>query len=399
MNLSQKILNISPSLTLEINESAKEMKNKGYNVLNFGSGETDYKTPDYIKFAAISAIEDDFTKYTAVEGIKELREAVCEFLEEDIGVSYSPSEIMISNGAKQSIFNALYCILNPGDEVLLPKPYWISYPELIRLATGIPVFVPTYEKDNFRLKAKNIKPFVTNKTKVLIINSPNNPTGSVYNENDLREIAELVLEHDLIVISDEIYGKFIYDKNQHISISSFGNDLKERTVVINGVSKTFSMTGWRVGFSAGPERLINAMTNFQSHSTSNPNSIAQKASLEALNNPCKNSFIQEMISDFSNRKNYLVNSLNNIKGVSCLPPDGAFYVLMKIKNFFGKKFNSETIKNSVDFSKILLTNYKVATIPGVAFGADDYVRISYSISLESIKEGVKRIADFVKKLK
>lgn len=398
MNLSQKVLNISPSLTLAINEAAREMKNNGNNVLNFGAGETDYETPDYIKSAAISAIKSDFTKYTAVEGIKELREAVCRFLEDDTGTSYKPSEIIVSNGAKQSLFNTLNCILDPGDEVLLSKPYWISYPELIKLANGVPVFIPTYEEDGFSLKAENIKPFITSKTKALIINSPNNPTGSVYSEKNLREIAELVVDYNLIVISDEIYGKFVYDNNEHISISSFGKDLKERTIVVNGVSKTFSMTGWRIGFAAGPEKLIKAMTSFQSHSTSNPNSIAQKASLKALNYPNRDEFIRTMIDDYSNRRDYIVNSLNKIKGVSCPAPKGAFYVLLKINDIFNKKFGDKTIKNSFDFCKTLLNTYKVATIPGVAFGADNYVRISYTTSLENIKEGVKRIENFITEL-
>ncbi len=399
MNLSQKAQNISPSPTLTVDAKAKQMKMEGHDVIGFGAGEPDFDTPEYIKKAAITAINEGFTKYTPVGGIIELKKAVSSYLLEATGITYKPSEIIVSNGAKQCLYNALYCMINPGDKVLIPSPYWVSFPEIVKLCGGIPVFVPTSGETGFMLQAKDIEPYIDGDTRVLIINSPNNPTGSVYDKNDLKEIAQLAISHDINVIADEIYEKLVYDEEKYTSIVSLNNEMKSRTLVVNGVSKTFSMTGWRIGFAAGPENLIKAMTNLQSHSSSNPNSIAQKASLEALRNPEKNGIIAQMVDEFSKRRNYIIERINSIPNLSCPLPRGAFYVFMDVSKTFGKGIDGIEIKDSVSFASLLLEKFKVAVVPGIAFGANDYVRLSYATSIENIENGLDRIADFVNTLK
>ncbi|TYP59850.1 pyridoxal phosphate-dependent aminotransferase [Thermosediminibacter litoriperuensis] len=395
MNLSQKARNISPSPTLAVDAKAKQLKSEGHDVIGFGAGEPDFDTPDFIKSAAVNAINQGFTKYTPVGGIPELKKAVADVLREDIGVSYEPNQIIVSNGAKQCLFNALYCLCDPGDEVLIPSPFWVSYPELVKLCGGTPVFVPTSESQDFKLKAEAIKPLITKKTKVLIINSPNNPTGSVYTREDLEEIAKLALENDLFVISDEIYDRLVYDRETHVSIASLNNEIYNRTLVVNGVSKAYAMTGWRIGFAAGPRELIKAMTDLQSHATSNPNSIAQKASLEALTNPARKQAVEVMVREFSKRRQYMVERINKIEGLSCRMPKGAFYVMMNVSKTFGKFIDNRVIKDSTTFAEALLEKYKVAVVPGIAFGADEYVRLSYATSMENIEKGLDRIQQFV----
>ncbi|HHW02748.1 MAG TPA: pyridoxal phosphate-dependent aminotransferase [Thermoanaerobacterales bacterium] len=399
MNLSEKAKGISPSPTLAVDAKAKQMKKEGQDVIGFGAGEPDFDTPDYIKAAAVSAIKQGFTKYTPVGGIVELKDAISKYLQESTGTFYKQSQVIVSNGAKQCLFNALYCLINPGDKVLIPSPYWVSYPELVKLCGGIPVFVETKEEDDFQLKADALIPHIDDRTKVLIINSPNNPTGSVYSWEDLKKIAEIAAEKDIFIISDEIYDKLIYDGEKHSSIISVDEAMKDRTIVINGMSKTFAMTGWRIGFAAGPEKLIEVMTDFQSHTTSNPNSIAQKASLEALLNYNNQDIVASMVEEFSERRIYMVNRINQIPYLSCRLPKGAFYVMMNISATFGKQLDGKYIKDSTGFAELLLEKYKVAVVPGVAFGTEEYVRLSYATSMENIKKGLDRIEEFVKALK
>lgn len=398
MNLSKKSKSISPSPTLAVDAKAKQLKSEGHDVISFGAGEPDFDTPDFIKSAAVEAINQGFTKYTPVGGIPELKKAISEALREEIGVDYETNQIIVSNGAKHCLFNALYCLCDEGDEVLIPSPYWVSYPEIVKLCGGIPVFVPTFESQDFKLKVDNIKPLINEKTKVLIINSPNNPTGSVYTREDLLEIAELALKYNIFVISDEIYDKLVYDGEEHISIASLGKEIYNNTLVVNGVSKAYSMTGWRIGYAAGPKELIKAMTDFQSHATSNPNSIAQKAALEALKNPAKKQAVDTMVEEFAKRRKYMVERINNIEGLSCRMPKGAFYVMMNVSKTFGKYIEGKVIKDSTTFAEALLEKYKVAVVPGIAFGADEYVRLSYATSMKNIKEGLDRIEQFVKEL-
>ena len=398
MFISQKAQDISPSPTLDVDAKAKRMQKEGYDIIGFGAGEPDFDTPEYIKSAAISAINQGFTKYTPVGGIKELKTAIANYLESETGISYTPNQITVSNGAKQCLYNALYCLIDPEDKVLIPSPYWVSYPEMVKLCGGTPVFVPTTENDGFILKADTLKKYIDKKTKILIINSPNNPCGSVYSKQDLEQIAKLAIENNIFVISDEIYEKLIYDCMEHVSIVSYENMI-ESSLLINGLSKTFAMTGWRIGFAAGPKQLIEAMENFQSHSTSNPNSIAQRASVEALTNFTKNETIEKMVNEFSERRKYMVEQINKIKYLSCRLPIGAFYIFMNISGTFNKQCDGRTINNSTDFAEILLEKFKVAVVPGIAFGADDYVRLSYATSMENINKGLDRIEKFIEILK
>ncbi len=398
MIISQKAQGISPSPTLAVDAKAKQMKKEGHNIIGFGAGEPDFDTPEFIKTAAVSAINSGFTKYTPVGGIEELKSAVSNYFKDEIGVSYATDQILVSNGAKHSVYNALYCLLNPGDEVLIPAPYWVSYPEMVRLCEGVPIFVPTSENNNFILNSEILEKYITDKTKVLIINSPNNPCGNIYPEENIKQIAEIAAKHNIFVISDEIYDKLIYDGLKHTSIAAV-KDMADRTIVINGVSKTFAMTGWRIGFAAGPKQLIKAMENFQSHATSNPNSIAQKASVEALTNPLRHETIAKMVKEFSDRRIYMVNKINQINNLSCNMPNGAFYVFVNISKTFGKECQGKIIQNSTDFSEVLLEKYEVAVVPGVAFGADEYIRLSYATSMENIKEGLDRLESFVNIIK
>lgn len=397
MHISKIAQGISPSPTLAVDAKAKQMKKEGYDIVGFGAGEPDFDTPDYIKSAAISAINNGFTKYTPVGGMAELKVAISNYLYESTGVVYETNEIIVSNGAKHSLYNALYCLINPGDKVIIPSPYWVSYPEMVKLCGGIPVYVPTTEDNDFVPKADIIKDYIDEKTKAIIINSPNNPCGSVYSKQDLEDIAKLAVDKDLFVISDEIYDKLLYNGSEHISIASLEN-MFERTMVVNGMSKAFAMTGWRIGFAAGPERLVRAMTNFQSHSSSNPNSIAQKASLEALTNPIKKEAINQILAEFSQRRDYMVEKINGINNLSCRSPKGAFYIMLNISKIFNKKWNGKIIKDSTSFAEALLEESKVAVVPGVAFGADNFVRLSYATSMENIKKGLDRIEDFVNSL-
>lgn len=396
MILSNKAKQISPSITLAITSKAKEMKSQGIDVIGFGAGEPDFDTPQNIKNAAINAINKGFTKYTASTGIIELKEAVINKFKNDNNLNYLNSQIIISSGAKQCLANAFQAILNPGDEVIISVPYWVSYPELISLADGVPVYVYTDEKDQFKYTLDKLNKVLTNKTKAIVLNSPNNPTGSVYSREELEIIADFAKENDLLIISDEIYEKLTYDKTNHISIASISKDSYKRTIIINGVSKSYSMTGWRIGYAAADENIIKLMGNIQSHTTSNPNSIAQYASVEAINGDQKESNI--MLNEFKNRRDFMVDRINKINKLSCLKPKGAFYVMVNISKTFNSEFKGKTIKNSMDFANLLLEEEKVAVVPGIGFGVDNFIRLSYATSMDNIKEGLNRIERFINKL-
>lgn len=397
MDLSKKVQKIEPSVTLAITAKAKEMKENGIDVISFGAGEPDFNTPENIINAAIKAMQDGNTKYTSVNGILPLREAICKKFRDDNNLEYKPSQIVVSTGAKQSLANAFLAILNPDDEVIVPNPYWVSYPELIRLAEGKPVFVEGDEASSYKFNKENLEKAVTEKTKAIILNSPNNPTGTIYTKEELIEIAEFAKKYDLIIVSDEMYEKLIYDGKKHISIASISSDAYERTIVINGLSKSYAMTGWRLGYCGATEKLAKLMTNVQSHMTSNVCSITQYAAIEALNGPQDK--VNEMILDFEKRRNYMEKTLEEINGLSIIKPEGAFYIMINIDKCLGKEIDGEIIKDSMDFSAKLLEHEKVAVIPGKAFGLDNYVRVSYATSMELIKKGLERINKFINKLK
>ena len=397
MNLSNKAKQINPSITLEITAKAKELKESGVNVVSFGAGEPDFNTPDNIIKAAIIAMEEGKTKYTPTSGILDLRKAICSKLENDNSLLYNPNQIVVSTGAKQSLANAFLAILNKGDEVIIPVPYWVSYPELVKLADGVPVFVNTLKENDYKYTIDDLKQVVTNKTKAILINSPNNPTGSVYSREELLEIAEFAKEYNLIIISDEIYEKLIYDNKEIVSIASLSEDSYNRTIVINGLSKSYAMAGWRIGYSASSVEIAKLMSSIQSHVTSNINSISQYAAIEALTGPQDS--IKSMIKEFEKRRNYMIDRINKIEGVSYIKPSGAFYIMVYVGDFYGKNIAGDTINSSLDFSKSILEEEKVAVIPGIAFGLDGYIRLSYATSMDIIEEGLDRLERYLKKLK
>lgn len=394
--IAERAKKVKPSPTLAVDSKAKEMKAKGVDIVNFGVGEPDFDTPEHIKEAAIKAIKDGFTKYTPVGGIDELKEAIVEKLERDNGLKYGKENILVSCGAKHSLYNIAQALFGPGDEVIIPAPYWVSYPDQVLLNDAVPVFLETKEENDFMLSPELLKEKITPRTKALILNSPSNPTGFIYNEKTLREIAEIAVEKNFYIISDEIYEKLIYDGHRHISIASFGEEIKARTIVVNGLSKSHSMTGWRIGYAAGPAEIIKVMTNIQSQSTSNPTSIAQKAAVAALRGP--QDCVEEMRKEFERRRTYLVERLNQIQGISCRLPNGAFYAFPNVSEILGKKSGDKVISNSIELSIYLLEHAHVAVVPGSAFGAEGYLRLSYATSLENIEKGVNRIKEALEKL-
>ena len=397
MQLSKKAGNISPSITLSITAKANELKKQGVDVVSFGAGEPDFNTPENIINAAIKAMKDGKTKYTPAGGILELKETICKKFKKDNNLDYKPSQITISTGAKQCLANAFMAILNPGDEVLIPIPYWVSYPELVKLADGVPVFVETKKENNYKYTVEDLEKAVTDKTKAILINSPNNPTGTIYHEDELLKIADFAKKHNLLIVSDEIYEKLIYDGKKHVSIASLNEDAFNRTLVINGVSKTYAMTGWRLGYIAASEEITKIMTSIQSHMTSNVNTIAQYATIEALNGPVED--LRNMVAEFENRRNFMIDKLSKISGVSIVKPSGAFYIMVDISDYFNTVFKGQTIENSVDFAKVLLDEEKVAVIPGAGFGLDNYIRLSYATSMKVIETGIDRISTFLSKIK
>lgn len=396
MYLSNKFSSISPSATLSIDSKFKAMKAEGIDVVGFGAGEPDFPTPAHIKQAAIDAINNNFTKYTPASGTLDLKKAVCEKFARDNNLSYNPENIIISNGAKHSLNNALGAVLNPGDEVIIPAPCWVSYPEMVRLADGIPVLVNSTEEEGFLPSIEKIEGAITDKTKAIIINNPSNPTGMCFGEDFLREIADICLKKNIYIIADEIYESLVYDGRKNFSIAAISDDVKDITIVVNGVSKTYAMTGWRIGYTASNVKIAKVMANVQSHATSNPNSIAQCAAVAALTGPSDE--VEKMRKAFEERRNYMIERMNSIEGVSCIKPDGAFYVMMNISKLIGKKVNNVVITGSDAFAQQFLETAKVAVVPGKSFGSDIHVRWSYATSMENIKKGLDRLEEFINKL-
>jgi aspartate aminotransferase len=394
--LSNRSKSLRPSPTLAINAKAKSMQAQGIQVISFGAGEPDFDTPENIKEAAKKALDEGFTKYTAVGGIDELKDAIIKKFQRDSGLSYKRSEIIVSCGGKHSFYNLAQAIFDQGDEVIIPAPYWVSYPPMVSLAGGSPVIVETTEKNEFKIAPEDLKKALTPKTKALIINSPSNPTGSAYAKKELERIAEIAISKNFFVISDEIYEKIVYDGFEFISIASLSEEIKTKTIIVHGVAKTYAMTGWRIGYTAGPEEVIAAMNNIQSQSTSNPTSIAQKASVEALAGPQDE--VGKMVSAFAQRRNYIVDRLNKMPGVSCYKPAGAFYVFPNFSSYYAKSYQGKKIENSTRLADFFLDVARVAVVPGVEFGADPFERLSYATSMEDIKEGLNRIEEALKKL-
>ena len=388
IQISHRANAIKPSPTLTVSDLAKEMKAKGIDVINFGVGEPDFDTPDYIKDEARKAIDDNFTRYTASSGIIELRKAIAAKLKRDNDLDCDPNDILVSPGAKASIFFVLMTICDPRDEVLIPSPYWVSYTSQVEMVDAFPILLPTRAASNFKISAEQLEEALESLSnpKALILNSPNNPTGSIYNKKELEKIAAVCVKHNIMIISDEIYEKLIYDGKKHLSIATISDEVREHTVVINGVSKAYAMTGWRLGYAAGPTDIIKRAARIQSHTTSCVNSITQKAAIVALNK-CDGS-VAEMREEFQKRRNFLVDELNKIPNVKCRMPRGAFYAMPNIAYYLHN--NKRGIKNCVKMCEYLLEKYKVAIVPGSAFGADKYVRFSYATSMENIEKGVKR---------
>lgn len=395
MELSNRIKNISPSLTLKITALSNELKSQGKNVIGFGAGEPDFGTPEFIKDAAKEALDKGLTKYTPASGTKELKQAVCGRYKRLYNMDITPEQVVISNGAKHSLFNAFMAILNPGDEVLLPSPYWLTYPELVLMADGVNVFVPTTQETDFKVTPELLREYITPKTKAVILNSPSNPCGCVYSKDELAGIASLAVEKGLYIVSDEIYDELTYD-GEYISVASLDPKIADQTILINGMSKTYAMTGWRIGYTISNAPLAKAMGSYQSHATSNPNSIAQYASVAALNGP--QDFIGEMKAKFDCRRKLMVGLINEIPYLSARLPQGAFYVFVNIQGAIGKSFEGKTISGSLDFTEYLLESTLTAVVPGIAFGDDNYIRLSYATSEENIKTGISRIAQFCEKL-
>ncbi len=386
MKLASRVASLQPSITLSITSKAKALKQQGVDIVSFGAGEPDFDTPDVIKEAAKKALDAGFTKYTPTAGIPELKKGIVEKLKKDNGLDYKETEILVSSGAKHSCANIVLTLCDRGDDLLIPAPYWVSYPEMARLAEANPVIIPTVEENNFLLTAAELEKSITPKSRLLILNSPSNPTGMMYDKKSLEEIAQVVLKHDLYVMSDEIYEKIVFDGKEHVSIASLGNEIKERTIVVNGFSKSYSMTGWRLGYAAGPEAIIKAANRMQDHTTSGANSITQKAGVEAL--ALNEQVMDDMRKTFQKRRDLIVKRLNEMPGVSCLNPEGAFYVF---PNISGLGMDSLTLADK------LLDEAQVAVVPGVAFGSDANIRMSYATSEENITEGLNRLEQFINK--
>ncbi len=397
LQISNRCRSISPSPTLVIDSKAKAMKKKGIDVVGFGAGEPDFDTPEYIRNAAKAALDKGMTRYTPSSGTLELRTAICEKLKRDNGLEYEPDQIVVSNGAKHSLFNICQTILDPGDEVIIPEPFWVSYPELVQIAGGVPVMVHGHEENDFLVSADDMKPYITPRTKAIILNSPNNPNGCVWPREMLEDIARLAVENQLFVISDEIYEKLVYDGEKHVSIASLGEEIKAQTFVVNGFSKAYAMTGWRLGYCAGPTNVMKAVGALQSHATSNPNSIAQYAGYVALSGG--DDIIAAMVAEFDRRRKHIVSRINAIPGLSCRMPKGAFYVMMNISELIGAAQGDKVIRSSTDFAELLLEDAKVAVVPGLGFGSDMHVRLSYATSMENIDRGLDRISQFVGSLR
>ena len=392
--LSKIALAVEPSATMAIDSMFKQMKAEGIDVIGFGAGEPDFATPDHIKAAGHAAIDHNDTRYTPSSGTVELRQAICDRLKADCGLEYDFKQICVSSGAKPCVYVALRALVNPGDEVILPSPYWVSYAELIRMVGGVPVILEATEANEFKITAESLAAAITPNTKCMILNNPSNPTGSMYNRRELEAIAKVCVEKDIYVISDEIYYSLVYDNAEFVSFASLGDDVKERTLLINGVSKSYAITGWRIGYVAANHEIAKIISNYLSHCIGSPCAVSQKAALEALT--ASQESVDSMRLAFERRRNYMVDRMNSIEGVSCNKPHGAFYVMMNIEKLIGKEMHGQVIRNADDFGTLFLKYGKVAVVPGTSFGAPNFVRWSYATSIENIKEGLKRLEKFLK---
>ena len=396
MHISNKVNEMEFSGTMQISGKAKELKAQGINVIDLSVGEPDFPTPQRIKDAGIKAMEDGHTGYTMAAGIIPLREAVGKWIKDFSGVEYATNEIIVSNGAKHSLYNTLQTIIEVGEEVIIPAPYWVTYPALVKIADGVPVYIDTTSESNFKITPEQLKAAITDKTRALILCNPSNPTGSVYSKSELEEIGKIVLENDLYVISDEIYSRLVYDDFDYVSFPSLSPELRKKTILIEGVSKSYSMTGWRIGFTAADKELISGMGKLQSQMTSNPCSISQYAAMEAISGSQDD--VEEMRSTFAERREYLYNALNEMDGVKAESAKGAFYLFPDFSSFFGKSYKETKIEGSMDLAMYLIAEAQVATVPGSVFGAEGFMRIAYATSMENLEEGIKRIKDAVGKL-
>ena len=396
MKLSARINSIKPSPTLAITMKANALRAEGRDVIGFGAGEPDFDTPDNVKKAAIQAIEEGFTKYTPVGGIDELKDAIIGKLNRDNKLNYTRAQIVVSCGAKHTLYNLAQVLFEEGDEVIIPSPYWVSYPDIVILTGAKPVILKTNASDGFKIGLGQLEEAINPRTKAVIINSPSNPTGAVYTQAELVELAEVFVQKDVLAISDDIYEKILYDGISFANMATVNADMKERTVVVNGVSKSHAMTGWRIGYAAGPVEIIAAATKLQSQNTSNPTSIAQKAAVEALNGD--QAIVEAMVKEFEKRRNVMVDRLNAIPGITCMTPQGAFYVFPEIAGLLGRKYGGKVLATSSDVAAWLLDEANVAVIPGGEFGHDDHIRLSYATSMPNIEKGLKRIRDAIMKL-
>jgi len=396
MILSPNVSKVKPSVTLAVSAKAKAMKAEGIDVISLSAGEPDYKTPAHIIDAAVKAMNEGFTGYTPASGTIELKKAVCEKFRHDNNIVYAPSQIIINCGAKHSDFLAVFVLIGPGDEVIIPSPHWNSYPEMVFLAGGKPVIVEGLPENDMKITAEQLKSAITPKTKLLILNTPSNPSGMMYSKEELIALSEVILDAGIYVISDEIYEKLIYDSEQHFSLASLSDDIYKKTITVNGVSKTYCMTGWRIGFAAGSEEIIRGMGTVQSQETSNPSSISQKGAVEALTGP--QDFLVPMLAEYDRRRNYITSRLNGIDGVSCIKPKGAFYVFPDVSAYYGKSFKGVNIDGSFALCDYLLNEQRIAMVPGEGFGADKHVRMSYTISLDDLGKALDRFEEGLKAL-
>lgn len=392
LQISEKAKAISPSPTLAIDSKFKQMKQQGIPVVGFGAGEPDFNTPDHIKEAGIRAIQNNFTRYTPASGTLELKTAICEKVKKDTGLTYAPANVIVCNGGKHAITNVFMAILNPGDEVIIPAPYWVSYPEMVKMADGKPVYIQTDEENQFKFTMDQLKAAYTEKTKALVLNTPSNPTGMIYTRAEMEEIAAFAVEHDIYILFDEIYEKLVYE-GEHVNIATLGEEVKRHTIIVNGMAKTYAMTGWRIGYAVAEEAVIKAMSNMQSHATSNPNSIAQYASVEALRGD--DSMIAAMKAEYIKRRDYMVDRINKIDGLSCQCPHGAFYIFMNVKGVLGKEHYGKMISTAQELCEDILERALVAMVPSEGFGVDGYVRLSYATSMEVIETGLNRIEEYL----
>ena len=392
-SLSEFALAIQPSSTMAIDAMFKQMKAEGQDVIGFGAGEPDFPTPDHIKEAGIQAIRNNDTRYTPSVGTVELRKAICQRLKADCGLDYDFKEIAVSNGAKTCVYVALWALVNPGDEVILPAPYWVSYIELIRMVGGVPVVIDTTEAEHFKITAEKLAAAITPKTKCMILNNPCNPTGMMYSRSELEGIAKVCVDNDLYVLSDEIYYSLTYDNEQFTSLAALGEEIKARTLLINGVSKSYAMTGWRIGYIAAPANITKVIGNYLGHCTGSPSAISQKAALAALTAPQDQ--VETMRQAFEERRNYMVQRMNQIEGISCIKPEGAFYVMMNVEKIVGKELFGQVIHSDNEFASLFLKYGKVAVVPGSGFGAPNFIRWSYAASMDNIKAGLDRLEMFL----